>query len=147
MKTSNSGFSRSVSFTSIGFAAGLTCLVTGAFAAVPSESFPLGQSSMSGAVCQAVRSNSDPAAQIPRARAWTINCRGWSDTALGYIYVFPRGAASAPAWRAALSKRATCQQPKAESLTGVTGFWAVAFASPKAGWLVGTDGRILKISF
>ena len=31
---------------------------------------------------------------------------------------------------------------------GVTGFWAVAFASPKAGWLVdGTDGRILKISF
>lgn len=29
----------------------------------------------------------------------------------------------------------------------VTGYWAVAFASPKAGWLVGTDGRILKISF
>jgi photosystem II stability/assembly factor-like uncharacterized protein len=33
------------------------------------------------------------------------------------------------------------------SLPGVTGYWAVAFASPKAGWLVGTDGRILKISF
>jgi hypothetical protein len=34
------------------------------------------------------------------------------------------------------------------TLPGVTGFWAVAFASPKAGWLVnGTDGRILKISF
>src|SRR5947199_892511 len=33
------------------------------------------------------------------------------------------------------------------SLPGVSGFWAVAFASPKAGWLVGTDGRILKISF
>jgi photosystem II stability/assembly factor-like uncharacterized protein len=32
-------------------------------------------------------------------------------------------------------------------LTDVTGFWAVAFASPKAGWLVGTDGRIVKISF
>ena len=32
-------------------------------------------------------------------------------------------------------------------LPGVSGFWAVAFASPKAGWLVGTDGRILKISF
>jgi hypothetical protein len=29
----------------------------------------------------------------------------------------------------------------------VTGYWAVAFASPQAGWLVGTDGRILKISF
>ncbi len=33
------------------------------------------------------------------------------------------------------------------TLPGVTGFWAVAFASPEAGWLVGTDGRILKISF
>lgn len=33
------------------------------------------------------------------------------------------------------------------SLPGVTGYWAVAFASPKAGWLVGTDGRILKIAF
>jgi hypothetical protein len=32
-------------------------------------------------------------------------------------------------------------------LPGVTGYWAVAFASPKAGWLVGTGGRILKISF
>ena len=33
------------------------------------------------------------------------------------------------------------------SLPGVTGFWSVAFASPKAGWLVGTNGRILKVSF
>jgi photosystem II stability/assembly factor-like uncharacterized protein len=33
------------------------------------------------------------------------------------------------------------------SLPGVTGYWAVAFASPQAGWLVGTEGRILKISF
>jgi photosystem II stability/assembly factor-like uncharacterized protein len=33
------------------------------------------------------------------------------------------------------------------TLPGVTGYWAVAFASPKAGWLVGTEGRILKISF
>ena len=32
-------------------------------------------------------------------------------------------------------------------LPGVTNYWAVAFASPEAGWLVGTDGRILKISF
>jgi hypothetical protein len=29
------------------------------------------------------------------------------------------------------------------TLPGVTGFWAVAFASPKAGWIVGTDGHIL----
>jgi len=33
------------------------------------------------------------------------------------------------------------------SLPGVSGYWAVAFASPKAGWLVGTNGRFLKISF
>ena len=33
------------------------------------------------------------------------------------------------------------------TLPGVSGYWAVAFASPKAGWLVGTGGRILKISF
>jgi photosystem II stability/assembly factor-like uncharacterized protein len=32
-------------------------------------------------------------------------------------------------------------------LPGVTDYWAVAFASPKAGWFVGTDGRILKVSF
>jgi photosystem II stability/assembly factor-like uncharacterized protein len=33
------------------------------------------------------------------------------------------------------------------TLPDVTGYWAVAFASPKAGWLVGTGGRILKITF
>jgi photosystem II stability/assembly factor-like uncharacterized protein len=30
---------------------------------------------------------------------------------------------------------------------GLTGYWAVAFASPQAGWLVGTQGRIVKLSF
>jgi photosystem II stability/assembly factor-like uncharacterized protein len=33
------------------------------------------------------------------------------------------------------------------SLPGVANYWAVAFAGPRAGWLVGTEGRILKISF
>jgi photosystem II stability/assembly factor-like uncharacterized protein len=32
-------------------------------------------------------------------------------------------------------------------LPGVTGCWAVAFASPEAGWLVGAGGTILKIGF
>src|SRR5438876_8966540 len=32
-------------------------------------------------------------------------------------------------------------------LPGVSGFWAVAFATPKAGWFVGNGGHILKISF
>jgi photosystem II stability/assembly factor-like uncharacterized protein len=33
------------------------------------------------------------------------------------------------------------------TLPGVSGYWAVAFASPEAGWLVGSSGTILKISF
>ena len=33
------------------------------------------------------------------------------------------------------------------TLPGVTNYWGVAFGSPKTGWLVGTDGRILKIAF
>jgi hypothetical protein len=37
----------------------------------------------------------------------------------------------------------TTARPK----VGVTEFWVVAFATPKAGWLVGTDGRISKIIF
>jgi photosystem II stability/assembly factor-like uncharacterized protein len=32
-------------------------------------------------------------------------------------------------------------------LDGVKDFWAVGFASPKAGWLVGTEGRIIKLAF
>jgi photosystem II stability/assembly factor-like uncharacterized protein len=33
------------------------------------------------------------------------------------------------------------------SIPGVSGNWAVAFANPKAGWFVGNNGQILKISF
>jgi len=33
------------------------------------------------------------------------------------------------------------------SLPKVTGFWAVSFASPESGWLVGVNGTITKISF
>ena len=33
------------------------------------------------------------------------------------------------------------------TLPGVTGYWGVAFGSPKTGWLVGTEGRILRIDF
>ena len=34
-----------------------------------------------------------------------------------------------------------------QTLEGVSGFWAVAFANERTGWLVGTEGRILRISF
>jgi hypothetical protein len=33
------------------------------------------------------------------------------------------------------------------ALPDVSGYWAVAFANPKAGWFVGNNGQILKISF
>lgn len=33
------------------------------------------------------------------------------------------------------------------SLPTVSGYWAVAFANPQAGWFVGNNGQILKISF
>jgi photosystem II stability/assembly factor-like uncharacterized protein len=32
-------------------------------------------------------------------------------------------------------------------LSGVNGYWAVAFADPQNGWMVGTGGTILKVSF
>jgi photosystem II stability/assembly factor-like uncharacterized protein len=32
-------------------------------------------------------------------------------------------------------------------IAGVSGYWAVAFANPGAGWFVGNNGQILKISF
>ena len=32
-------------------------------------------------------------------------------------------------------------------LPGIEGFWAVGFADPQHGWLVGTEGRIVKVSF
>jgi photosystem II stability/assembly factor-like uncharacterized protein len=32
-------------------------------------------------------------------------------------------------------------------LDGVKDYWAVGFAGPRAGWLVGTEGRILKVGF
>jgi hypothetical protein len=33
------------------------------------------------------------------------------------------------------------------TLPGVEGFWAAAFVEERAGWLVGTEGRIFKVSF
>ena len=33
------------------------------------------------------------------------------------------------------------------ALPNVSGYWAVAFANPDAGWFVGNNGQILKISF
>ena len=32
-------------------------------------------------------------------------------------------------------------------LTGLANYWAVGFANPKSGWMVGTNGRIVKLTF
>ena len=34
-----------------------------------------------------------------------------------------------------------------EVVPGLEGFWSVDFAGPQSGWVVGTDGRIVKLSF
>jgi photosystem II stability/assembly factor-like uncharacterized protein len=63
-----------------------------------------------------------------------IGVRGWRERAV--LATGPKGAAWSPnegrTWH---------------SLPGVHDYWGVAFANPDAGWLVGTEGRILKIEF
>src|SRR4051812_17567270 len=75
------------------------------------DQFPLGQSGQSGAVCQAVRNDDDPAAQLRGARAWEVRCRGW-DGALGRLYSYSyKGApeiAANGAWSTNLAKHADC---------------------------------------
>jgi CHAT domain-containing protein len=73
------------------------------------DTFNLGQSASSGAVCRATRSFDDPLVGHGR-RAWDISCRGWSQK-LGTLYVFdhaPTPDAVTP-WRAALAAKADCQ--------------------------------------
>ncbi len=78
---------------------------------LPPDQFPLGESARSGAVCQAVRNDDDPAVQKRGARAWEVRCRGW-DGALGRLYLYNyRGAADVGpngAWTKALADHATC---------------------------------------
>ncbi|MBS0335166.1 MAG: CHAT domain-containing protein [Proteobacteria bacterium] len=78
---------------------------------------PLGRSSASGAVCEAVRDYDDPVVQAAGRRGWNVRCRGW-DLALGHIYVLPNGAAET-AWDQALATRAACLAPKAETVAGL----------------------------
>lgn len=85
-------------------------LATAAAAAPVPEVFPLGQSAASGAVCEAVRDYLDPLGQGSRAKAWRIRCRGYSSV-LGRLYQMPAGQQAT--WRAALSERADCSEPKA----------------------------------
>ena len=87
------------------------------------DSFPLGQSGLSGAVCEAVRDDDDPAVQMRGARAWSIRCRGW-DVPLGRLYAYEyRGdqafAADGP-YLKTLATRARCEPASAKPLEGLT---------------------------
>jgi len=80
-------------------------------AAPPGDSFSLGVSKASGAVCTAVRDDADPLAIRTRDRSWRIECPGWSQP-LGRIYRFVGNddvrEASLDSWRKALQARAVC---------------------------------------
>ncbi|HEX3700089.1 MAG TPA: CHAT domain-containing protein [Phenylobacterium sp.] len=78
---------------------------------------PLGRSAASGAVCEAIRDYDDPVVQAQGRRAWNVHCRGW-DVNLGRIYVLPNAAAET-AWTQALAARATCAEPKPETIAGL----------------------------
>lgn len=115
-------------FLSRAFAAALTLAAFGAagaaFSAPPNapDQFPLGQSGQSGAVCQAVRNDDDPAAQMRGARAWDVRCRGWDGT-LGRLYVYAyKGAPQIEpggAWGKALAGRAECGAAAEASVKGL----------------------------
>ena len=79
---------------------------------------PLGRSGANGAVCEAVRNYADPVAQRPLARAWAIRCLGW-DVQIGRIYRFA-APADVAAWRADLSRRASCDATRTQSVDGLS---------------------------
>jgi len=87
------------------------------------ETFPLGQSSLSGALCEAVRDDADPAVQMRGARAWAIRCRGW-DVPLGHLYAYEfqgeRALGPEGPYTTALRKRAHCEPAKLKVLPGLT---------------------------
>jgi hypothetical protein len=87
------------------------------------DQFPLGESAQSGAVCQAVRDDEDPAGQVRGGRAWSVRCRGW-DNALGRLYAYSyKGAPQIQAgghWGNALDSHAVCEKKTATIMRGVT---------------------------
>lgn len=98
----------------------------GAARAAPTapDQFPLGQSPRSGSVCQAVRNDDAPGAQVRGARAWDVRCRGF-DVPLGTLYAYsykpdkmiePGGP-----WVKTLTAHAQCSDAKSATLAGLHG--------------------------
>jgi len=92
--------------------------------AAPPDDFPLGQSAKTGAVCEAIRNDDDPAVQTRGAIAWSVRCRGWTGD-LGHLYLYARASDPALAdgglWRTALADRAKCDAPAPLALGGLEG--------------------------
>ncbi|MDB5423941.1 MAG: hypothetical protein JWQ29_1357 [Phenylobacterium sp.] len=101
----------------LALALALTGLATAGQAQTRADLIPLGRSSASGAVCEAVRDYDDPVVQGVGRRAWSVRCRGW-ESSLGRLYVLP-AAGDQVLWTEALGKRAICTEGKAQSLTGL----------------------------
>ena len=93
-------------------------------ARIAPDKFPLGQSSRSGAVCQAVRDDDAAGAQARGARAWDVQCRGW-DAPLGTLYAYSyqgeKAVAPQGVWRQALTKAGVeCAAARPAAVSGVT---------------------------
>lgn len=101
----------------IGPALILAAWAASAQAQTRADLIPLGRSSASGAVCEAVRDYDDPVVQAAGRRAWSVRCRGW-ETSLGRLYVLP-AAADQPIWDKALASRASCADPKSQAIDGL----------------------------
>ncbi len=95
----------------------LTGMATVGNAQTRADLIPLGRSSASGAVCEAVRDYDDPVAQGVGRRAWNVRCRGW-EASLGRLYNLP-GAGDQALWTEALGKRAACTEGKTQTLAGL----------------------------
>ena len=82
---------------------------------------------------------------------WTLtNPPANTGTIYGAAYVRGRGE-NGDAAVVATSPNGTSWSPDEGTtwypLPGLHGLWAVAFATPQAGWLVGTNGQVVKMSF
>jgi hypothetical protein len=70
----------------------------------------------------------DPAAQVPRAKAWTVTCTGWTGVPFGHLYTFvPSGRRSASPvgpdspWQQTLQRRANCGSPQPANIAALPG--------------------------
>ena len=84
--------------------------------------------------------NAQPDAQPDASPDWYRPGPNFDRTVVVTTETLPDFAAGAAAW-------SPDEGHTWHTLSGVSGYWSVAFANPHAGWFVGNNGQILKISF